>query len=152
LVRVAVQGDWTNAGRISADLVIERTRGRRGPPTAAGRVQQDDLIPVQVDIPAGTAQAIFELSWEGNWGRYPTNDIDMLILDPNYPTSDINVDGATLASPERVVIDNPTPGVWTAYVQGFSVLPLRGDPGGSADEFALRVSADGKRLAAVQSN
>ena len=149
LVRVAIQGDWTNAGKVSADLVIERTQGRQGPPTAFGRVQQDDLIPVQVEVPAGTAQAVFELAWEGNWARYPTNDVDMFLIDPN---SDVNVDGATSASPERVVIDNPVPGAWTVYVQGFTVRPLRGDPDGNADEYALRVTADGKRLPAVQSN
>ena len=149
---MAIQGDWTNAGRVAADLVIERTRGRQGPPTALGRIQQDDLIPVQVNIPTGTAQVVFELSWEGNWGRYPTNDLDMLLLDPNYPTSDVNLDGATSASPERVVIDSPLAGVWTVYLQGFSVLPLRGDRDGNSEEYVLRVTADGKRLKALQSN
>jgi hypothetical protein len=105
-----------------------------------------------VDVPAGTTQLVFELSWEGNWGRYPTNDLDMLLLDPNYPTSDINVDGATLNSPERAVIDNPAAGIWTAYVQGFSVQSLRPSPNGATDDFVLRVTADGKRLPAVQTN
>jgi hypothetical protein len=92
------------------------------------------------------------LSWEGNWGRYPTNDLDMYLLDPNYPNSDVNADGATSASPERVVIDNPIAGVWTVYIQGFSVLPLRGDHDGSSEEYALRVTADGKRLPAISTN
>jgi hypothetical protein len=152
LVRVAIQGDWTNAGAVSADLVVERVNNRQAFPTAAGRIVQDDLIPVMVDVPAGTTQLVFELSWEGNWGRYPTNDLDLLLLDPNYPTSEINVDGATLSSPERAVIDSPVAGIWTAYVQGFSVQSLRQSPNGATDEFVLRVTADGKRLPAVQTN
>jgi len=149
LVRVALQGDWTNAGLVSADLRIERTRGFQGPPTASGRIAESDLIPVQVEIPAGTAQAVFELSWDGNWSRYPTNDLDLLLLDPNFPTSPLNVDGATLNSPERVVIDNPVPGTWTAYVQGFTVRRLGHSFRGARDPFILRVTADGKRLPAV---
>jgi hypothetical protein len=152
LVRIAIQGDWTNAGRVSADLIIQRVRGSQGPPTAAGRVQQEDLIPVQVDVPAGTAQLVFELSWEGNWGRYPTNDLDMLLLDPDYPTSDIILDGATYDSPERVVIDSPAAGVWTAYVQGFTVRPLPGGASGESDSYVLRATADGKRLTSVPTN
>jgi hypothetical protein len=151
LVRVAVQGDWTNAGKVSADLVIERTRNGQGRPTAIGRVQQDDLIPVQVEIPAGTTQAVFELAWVGNWGRYPTNDLDMYLLDPNTG-SEPNDEGATAASPERVVIDNPLAGVWTVQVQGFSVQSLHGDPERATDEYALRVTADGQRLPAVQTH
>ena len=124
-MRVAIQGDWTNAGTVSADLVIERTRGALGPPTAAGRVQQGDLVPVQVEIPPGTAQAVFELAWEGNWGRYPTNDLDLILLDPNYPASEPT--STAPRSPARSAWSSTRPpaGVWTAYVQGFSVQTCR---------------------------
>jgi hypothetical protein len=147
LVRVALQGDWTNAGKVSTDLVIERTRGPLARPTAVGRIQQGDLVPVQVEVPPGTAQLAFELAWEGNWSRYPTNDLDLIILDPNTQPS---FEGATFASPERVVIDGPPAGVWTAYIQGFTVHDRYAGGPEPRDEYALRVTADGVRLPAVQ--
>jgi len=83
LVRIGIQGDWTNSGRISAKLTIERVRRLLGRRAAEGRIAQDDVIPFVVDVPAGTSEAVFELAWLQNWGRYPTNDLDMLVLDPN---------------------------------------------------------------------
>jgi hypothetical protein len=147
LVRVSLQGDWTNAGKVSTDLVIERTRGPLPRPTAVGRIQQGDLVPVQVEVPPGTAQLVFELAWEGNWSRYPTNDLDLIVLDP---AAQLNFEGATLASPERAVIDAPPAGVWTAYIQGFAVFDLHAGGPPPHDEYVLRVTADGVRLPAVQ--
>src|SRR4029453_10835179 len=68
LFRLALQGDWTNGGVISGRVVIERERNRLGPATATGPIEQDDLIPVFVNIPAGVSQAVFELFWQQNWG------------------------------------------------------------------------------------
>jgi hypothetical protein len=140
LVRVAVQGDSTNAGRISADLTIERVRGKVGPPTATGVSKQGDLVPVEVEVPAGTTQLVFETFWLEDWSHYPTNDVDMFVLDP---VGTVNSDGATLASPERVVIASPAAGRWTVLVSAFSVNTVRA-------HFTLRVTADGVRLPAVQ--
>jgi hypothetical protein len=33
-------------------------------------------------VPAGTQQAVFELSWLQNWARYPTNDLDLVLVSP----------------------------------------------------------------------
>jgi len=136
VLRVAVGGDWTNAGRISADVDIVQHRSRLSPETAEGEVRQDDLIPVLVNVPAGTKEAVFALYWDHDWGAYPTNDIDMILL---LPDGTMNFDGATLNSPERVVIKDPKPGVWTVYVNGFTVF-------GQSDEWQLRATADGVRL------
>src|SRR5262249_49016679 len=58
LVRLAVQGDWTNGGRVSARVTIERTRRLPTLPSAVGQIQQDDEIPYSINVPAGTAQAV----------------------------------------------------------------------------------------------
>jgi subtilisin family serine protease len=136
LVRVAIQGDWTNAGRISADLIIERERGKLGRPTASGRLRQDDLVPVTVDIPSGTAQVVFETFWDNGWEAYPTSDLDLFLVDPD---GNVNSAGATLDSPERVVVNAPTAGTWTAFIQGFTVHRRH-------ENFRLFVTADGVRL------
>ena len=141
LVRVALQGDWTNAGRVSADLKITRTRSPFGKATAFGRVHEGEQVPVNVNILAGTAQAVFDLHWIGNWGHYPTSDLDMVLLGPG---GIVNVAGATADSPERVVINNPAPGTWTAIVDGFTIHdPFDNTPD---DDWVLAVTADGARL------
>ena len=138
LVRVALQGDWTNAGRISADLVIKQHRSPLLPETAEGKVAQGQVVPIQIDVPTGRAQVVFELFWERDWASYPTSDIDLILLDPN---GKLNFNGATLDSPERVVVNNPTSGTWTAFIIGFTV-------NGREEEFVLRAAADGIRLRA----
>lgn len=137
LVRVAVMGDWTNAGRISVDLEIEQQRDPQTPQTGNGQVAEGDLVPVQVNVPAGTAQLVFELFWAEDWASYPTNDIDLFLVD--LTTGAVDFSGASLNSPERVVIDNPTAGPWLALISGFTVF-------GEKDNFVLRATADGVRL------
>lgn len=141
LVRVALQGDWTNAGRISADVTITRSKSPFGKATATGNIREGQQKFVGVEIEPGTAQAVFDLHWLGNWGAYPTNDLDLILIPP---VGDPNFDGATFMSPERVTIDNPTPGIWTILVDGFTVAGLTG--ANPPDEWTLRVTADGKRL------
>jgi hypothetical protein len=138
LLRVAVQGDSTNAGPISADVVIQRTQVNQGSPTSAGTVGQGQEDVVHLQVPAGKSQLTFQLSWLHDWGFYPTNDIDLIIEDP---LGNVIVDGATLNSPERVTVSNPLGGVWTARIQGFQI-----NQGifNSQDLWALRVRADGQ--------
>ena len=142
LVRVAVQGDTTNAGNISADVVVTRHNASLLTPTKIGQIQQGQDTAVRVQVAPGTAQLSFQLSWLLNWGAYPTNDIDLVLVDPNGNT---DFDGATLNSPERAVVANPTPGVWTAHIQGFAINSLFNIF--NSDIYTLRANADGHRLA-----
>ena len=89
-------------------------------------------------MPAGTLEATFETHFVRSWAFYPTSDIDMILVDPDGNASTL---GATLASPERVVVANPTPGTWTVLVSAFA---LPAEP----DFFWLYAKADGKRLRA----
>jgi hypothetical protein len=139
-VRVAVQGDTTNAGPISADVTITRVRTNLGPLTATGQLGQNQEDVFQFDVPAGTASLTGLLGWRFNWGGYPTNDIDLVLVAPNGAT----FAGATLGSPERVEIANPTPGRWTARVQGFLIQPTLSGP--DTDHWKVWLRADGKNL------
>ncbi|HZF13551.1 MAG TPA: S8 family serine peptidase [Thermoanaerobaculia bacterium] len=143
LLRVAVQGDSTNAGSISADLVVQRTSVNQGAPTSAGTVGQGQEDVVLLNVPAGKSQLTFQLSWLHDWGFYPTNDIDLIVEDPN---GNVIVDGATLNSPERVVVNNPVAGTWTARIQGFQINQGLFN---SQDLWALRVRADGQPVPRV---
>ena len=140
LVRVAVAGATNNAAPVSADVVIDRQRVNPGPPIALGTVKQGEQDVVQFQVPPGKSQLSVLLSWLHDWGAYPTNDIDVVLVDPN---GNVNIDAATLNSPERAVIANPTPGVWTAFVQGFQI---NSGVVQNQDLWVLRVNADGQAL------
>lgn len=124
ILRIAVMGDWTNAGQISADIEIQEFSGRKLKNSARDRVQEGESLFYSVKVPAGAAQANFELQWQQDWGRYPTDDLDLIILTPG---GDVVVDGATLNSPERAVIDNPVPGEYIVIVDGYTVWGKRGN-------------------------
>jgi hypothetical protein len=154
IVRVAVVGAWTNAGRIAADLIIEEERSPQGGPSAKGKVAQGDTAAIQVDVAPGTAEAVFELSWKENWGHYPTDDLDLVLIDPSGVADET---GVTFASPERVVLSDPLPGIWTLLVSGLTVHEevrrRRGAHDGDAQSrWELRVTADGTRLQALSEN
>jgi hypothetical protein len=140
LVRVALQGDSTNGGRVSATVTITRAQKFDGFPTAVSLLEQDEIDFVEFDVPAGASQAVVELAWKQNWGRYPTNDLDLVLIDP---AGGVNATGATIESPERVEIANPMPGRWQAAIVGFTIH-------GERDLYSFRAEADGKRLKKVQ--
>jgi hypothetical protein len=155
LVRLGIQGRWTNAGATSAHVTITRERHPLNPPTATGRVMQDDFIPLLVDVPADASEALFELFWQQNWARYPTNDLDMYIFRPDgiqVVADDHRPPGATLASPERVVVPDPMSGTWTVFVHGFAVQDDGTRRRMARDRFSLRVSADGVPLGLAPSD
>ena len=72
---------------------------------------------VLINIPPGQSKATFDLTWRRDWSRFPTSDIDMIVLSP----SSIFFDGATLNAPERLVVENPEDGLWVAFVESYEV-------------------------------
>jgi hypothetical protein len=144
IMRITIMGDYSNAGTISADVTVTSTRDPRTAVSADGTIRNERIVAIPIDIPSGVQEAKFHLEWTGDWGKYPTNDIDLLFGDPagqcalpveNRPP--FCFEGATLRSPEIVTVNNPTPGAWTVYIIGFAV-PTR------KDEFKLRVFLDGQ--------
>ena len=142
LARVAIQGDSTNAGNVSAKVTITRHNVPLAPPTKSGLIKQGQDTIVRVNVPAGTTDLSFRLSWLREWGAYPTDDIDLYLEDPN---GNLIFDGASFNAPEKVSITNPTPGIWTAQIFGFqinSIFDLF-----NSDIWTLRATANGVRLA-----
>jgi subtilisin family serine protease len=133
IMRVTVNGDWTNAGEVSADVTIFSTTEPLPKFTAQGKIGPFQTLVYPVQVPAGVAQAEFRLGWREDWSSYPTNDIDLILVAPGGA---VNVAGATARNPEVAVVDNPAAGQWLALVDGFELNT--GD-----DRFELRVSLDG---------
>jgi hypothetical protein len=101
---VTALGDWTNAGRVSADVTIEEVIAPLPTWEFKGDIAEGEQKSHTVTIPPGIPEVTFRLSWSDDWGAYPTNDLDMLLFGPGGVT---NFTGTTLNSPETVTIQNP---------------------------------------------
>ena len=134
IMRVTVNGDWTNAGTISASVSIVSVTDPLPQFSSQGKIVSGQAIAMPVTIPPGTGKAEFRLSWREDWGSYPSNDLDLFLVRPN---SAVVLNGATLSSPESATIASPEAGVWTAIVVGFKINT--GD-----DKYELRIALDGK--------
>jgi subtilisin family serine protease len=134
LLRVTVNGDSTNAGAVGVDVAITSVKGPNERFTARGRIASAETAAFAVGIPAGVEEAIFTVRWRNNWSRYPTSDLDLVLIDPALKP---NLAGVTLNSPEEVVVEDPAPGLWMVLVDGFEV-PAR------SDRFEMSVILDGQ--------
>jgi hypothetical protein len=152
--RLAIQGDWTNAGKISADVVVERKRSLQGFPTATGFLTEGEFKTVEFEVPAGVTTLTVETFWDRDWASYPTDDMDLYLFDPaGNLVTDVNgfAPGATLDSPERTSVAAPAAGTWTAMVVGFTVHDIKQHNWRDRtwrSNFLVRAKADGVRLAA----
>jgi subtilisin family serine protease len=134
LMRITVNGSWTNAGTISGDVAILSLTDPVPQFTTQGKISDQELLSFPVNVPAGVSQADFRLGWRQDWGNYPTADVDLILIAPN---GSVNFAGATLNNPEHAVINDPLPGTWFAIVSGFEIQT-------GTDKFELRVALDGK--------
>jgi hypothetical protein len=125
LMKITLESDWTNNTRfLSADVTIRRLEGPK--PRGSGRpsavVGDSERQAFPVEIRPGTARARFDLSWQRDWTKFPTDDLDLIVVSPSG-IEDFR--GATFNAPERTVIALPEPGTWTAIVEGFTVHRAR---------------------------
>ena len=133
LVRITVNGDWTNAGDISTDIAVLSISDSQPGITAQSKIHNGEQLVKAVSVPAGTSLAEFRLGWREGYSHYPANDIDLVLIDPD---GNLNFDAATLDCPESVSIANPKAGTWFAVMLGFEVNSVD-------DKVELRVSLDG---------
>jgi len=128
ILRIAVMGDWTNIGAVSADISFARKTIPLALPIANSRLQDKQLHHYSLTIDAAMTLVQFSLYWQQNWAYFPTHDLDLVLVDPN---GEVLLDGATLASPEIINIENPIVGEWTLIVDGFQLHDMQ-------DQYELR--------------
>ena len=126
-MKVTLQSDWTNntqflAASVKITLVEGDKESNAGGITAA--IAEGDMDVYMVEIPEDTESAIFTLSWQHDWTKFPTPDLDMVFASPSsYPYFDYTyLDGATLNSPEQQTIMSPEAGTWFVAIDGYAVL------------------------------
>lgn len=130
IVRAAIMGDWTNAGKVSATIQISAKQRRLVKPYVRGSLRDEETDVFRLRIGRNVSQINFELSWWGDWNSYPPHDIDLIVIDP---ADEPYFDGATLDIPERLSIDDPSRGRWTIMVTGFMLHGFR-------DRYELRIT------------
>jgi hypothetical protein len=134
LMRVTLNGNWTNASPIGATVTIAPQIAASPGQTVQTALLDGETKAYPFTVPPGTASLNVRLEWDGHWGMYPTNDLDLILIPPSGP---VNVAGATANAPERAAVANPVAGQWIALVDGFSIATKNGD------KFSLRVAIDG---------
>lgn len=134
LMRVTLNGDWTNASPIDATVNIFSVTDPVPGFSSQSGLTNGELKVYPFNVPAGAATLNARLEWEGDWANYPANDIDLILVRPN---GTLILDGATLNNPEQATISNPPAGNWFALVDGYSIFTKNGD------KFKLRLAVDG---------
>lgn len=143
LMRIAIQGDWTNAGNANLTLKVTGKKADKElpDPVFTGKIRDNESDETLLRVKRGTKEIHFNLSWFGDWSRYPAHDIDLILVDPK---GNLVLDGATISSPELVSIPNPLPGLWSIFIDGFEIHGLE-------DKYALRAyTNEGENLKTVQ--
>ena len=120
VMRITVMGDWTNAGRIRADLRIEKVRqaARLGEELATRPIRPGEQLTYTVEVPPGATQLKASLLWFRDWSMWPTDDLDLIVEAPNGTRY---YQGATLDAPEFVTLYHPEPGTYKLHVVGYTV-------------------------------
>ena len=116
ILRLALMGDWTNVGDVTASVRITATESELDNQFATGRLTDEELDIYEFNVSNSVSELNFELIWRADWGRYPPHDIDLILVDPD---GEMHFDGATLDIPERVSIPDPITGKWTVLVDGY---------------------------------
>jgi hypothetical protein len=135
IMRVTMTGSWTNASPIGATVNIYSVTDSEPGLTAQKKIADGELYSVPFTVHAGAQEMSVRLEWDGDWGTFPTNDLDVILQRPDgtFVTA-----AATINSPERATIANPPAGNWIAHVDGFTVSTKGGD------RFKLRIVVDGQ--------
>ena len=142
VLRISVMGDYTNVSNVSTVIHVTSRQQPLPKTSLSGTIRSGNSLSFPIDIPAGVSEARFELRWDGNWGHYPTNDLDMHLFDPSgneFLGPAGNQPGATLNDPEEITVPEPIKGKWTLQVLGFAVPTKK-------DNFTLSVTLDGKTI------
>jgi subtilisin family serine protease len=139
-MRVVVLGDWTNVGGVSSELTVTAKAQQTAAFSRYGTISEGDLAQIPYTVPSGVKSITFELTWNNDWSHYPTNDLDLIVVDPN---GNVILDGATLNGREMASFDKPKAGHWTILVDGFNIygtLANNGtESGPQKDSYRVRV-------------
>ncbi len=150
LVRISVNGTTENGCRMSARLAVSPLETRILETSISGSVSDGEVVFHGFAVEPGVEELAFELRWENDWSRYPTNDLDLVLFSPfGGPPLPF---GQTLDSPEKFVL---TPVLFGAVLGAPGPVPLDGSWGVGVlgfevneepDTWEMLVTADGAQV------
>jgi hypothetical protein len=121
LMKLSFVGDWVAESPVSFKVHIKREN--RAEPLenriANGVIKNGDALFIPVQIPDGVSRATFDATWHRDWTMFPTSDIDMFVLDPDWNLA--SLDSITMNAPERAVIEAPVAGEWLVVLEGYLI-------------------------------
>ena len=120
LMKLSLIGDYSNEAPVSFKVRIthENERPRLKGRIFNAKIETEDMFVIPVVIPEGTSEATFDLTWHRGWDKFPTSDIDLVIIDPS---GTVSFDGATMNAPERAILQSPMAGTWLLFIVGYEV-------------------------------
>jgi hypothetical protein len=83
LMRVTLNGDWTNASPIDATVSIVSVTEPVPGLTTQGRLDDGQVRVLPFAVPPGAAKLSARLEWQGDWSSYPANDVDLILVQPD---------------------------------------------------------------------
>jgi subtilisin family serine protease len=136
-VKVVIENDWTSYDSISCHIKItakpeKPQSGSYKYVALTGKLADGENTGwIKIDVPKKAVAAEITLGWLRDWSFYPTSDLDLIV----YWDEGYNLNGATLNSPERVMLENPK----TLYVliDGYSIQ-AKNEPYVLTIKFTLR--------------
>jgi subtilisin family serine protease len=105
--RIIIENDWTSYDNLSGRirLLVDMLPKTELYYNITGEISQGAGTGwIKIPVPPNTANIELRLCWRGDWSRYPSSDLDLYV----YWDEGLTLTGATLNSPERVVLKNPT--------------------------------------------
>jgi len=120
-VKIVIENDWTSYDNISCHIKITVKHQRWQPGLykyviLTGKIAEGENTGwIEIEVPKRAVSAEITLFWLRDWSVYPTSDLDLIV----YWNEGYNFDGATLNSPERVILENPK--TLSVLIDGYSI-------------------------------
>lgn len=108
-VKIVIENDWTSYDSISCHIKIkvkheECPLGFYKYVILTGKLAEGENTGwIKINVPKNAKSAEITLLWLRDWSVYPTSDLDLIV----YWDEGYNLNGATLNSPERVILEKP---------------------------------------------
>ncbi len=112
-IRLTFSAIGFNYGPASASFSVRAPRRETFLPTEGitGTLEHGSIAAHAIEVPEGLEAVGVRLSWEHDWRRFPTVDLDAAIVTPEG-----TVALATLDSPEFLRIEDPPAGAWSFFI------------------------------------